>query len=215
MENNNDFNIIDFNSAEKKAKKAQEAEVEALDDKVEEEEEKEDEKKSKEKKSVPLHFSSKQTKLIAAICIILAVLIIGATTCIINDINPVSYTISVLTGSSKKLVNKWQSQDAPGITAYEFHDDGTYDSHTLGYVFHGEYETKGDRLILRRSGSKFAVEYKYSIKNDVLTMTLYKEGSRKLDKEKQKQFKYDRVDFLNQKSLGELLNNALPENTTE
>lgn len=68
---------------------------------------------------------------------------------------------------------------------------------------------------LEASGSKFAVEYKYSIKNDVLTMTLYKEGSRKLDKEKQKQFKYDRVDFLNQKSLGELLNNALPENTTE
>lgn len=198
MENNNDFNLIDFNSAEnKKPKKAEENEKEAI-TKVKEE------TAAKKAKKAPLHISSKQTKIIAAVCIVLAFLIIGITTCAINDVNPISYMASIITNDKAHLVGKWQSQETPGISAYVFNDDGTYESYLSSFKFSGEYETKGDKLILKRPGSNVRVEYKYSVKGDVFTMTLYKESNRKV-KDK-KTFKFDRVDSLNQKSFGDLLN---------
>lgn len=195
MENNNDYNIIDFNSAEKSNSDAVEETVAEVKN--------EETKKTKNSKFSKLHISSKETKIIAALCIILALLITGITTCAIKDINPISYMASIITNDKAHLIGKWQSQEAPGLSAYEFHEDGTYDSYISSFKFKGEYETKGDRLILKSPGTNIGVEYKYSVRGDVFTMTLYKENSAKV-KDK-KTFKFDKVDSLNQKTIADML----------
>lgn len=188
-----DFDLLDFNSAEKEEAPV---EIEAAPE--------EGAKKIRSPKAMLLHMSTKQTKIIAAICIILAILIAGITTCAVNDINPISYMASIITNDKAHLVAKWQSQEAPGVSAYVFNDDGTYDSYLSSFKFPGEYDTKGDRLILKKPDTNTSVEYKYSVRGDVLTMTLYKESGHKV-KDK-KTYKYDRVDALNQKTFGDLLN---------
>lgn len=125
MENNNDFNLIDFNSAEnKKPKKAEENEKEAI-TKVKEE------TAAKKAKKAPLHISSKQTKIIAAVCIVLAFLIIGITTCAINDVNPISYMASIITNDKAHLVGKWQSQETP-----EFQHMYLTTTERMNHIFH-------------------------------------------------------------------------------
>lgn len=200
MENNYDFR--DFNAAEDKKEE------------VVPEETNKDKKPKKEKKAKTpkLHYSSKQVTIIAIACVVLALLIVGITVCAVNDVNPVSYIASVVTNDKKNLVAKWQSQSTPGLSAYVFNEDGTYDSYISSFKFTGEYETKGDRLILINPESKEQVEYKYSVRNDVLSMTLAKENNKKVDSSKE--MKFDRVDTLNQKTIEDLIG-SLTEETTQ
>lgn len=195
MENNYDFR--NFESEEKK-----EVVVE------------EKPKKTKAKKA-NIHFNSKQVTIIIVACVVLALLIVGISVCAVKDTNPISYISSVVTNDKKHLVAKWQSQSAPGLSAYVFNDDGTYDSYISSFKFTGEYETKGDRLILRNPENNEQVEYKYSVKGDVLTLTLYKENNVKA--ENSKETKFDRVDSLSQKTLDELFDSAIKqtENSSE
>lgn len=176
--------------------------------------EKEPEKANKEKKAkkAKVNYTSKQVTIIAVACVVVALLIVGITVCAVQDTNPISYIASVVTNDKKNLVAKWQSQDAPGLSAYVFNEDGTYDSYISSFKFTGEYETKGDKIILRNPESKQEVEYKYSVKGDVLTLILYKENNVK--KDKGKEIKFDRVDTLNQKTLTDLIESATKEDTT-
>lgn len=196
MENNYDFR--DFNSQENKEEVVEEKPKKA--------------KKEKKAKTAKVHYTSKQVTLIAVACVVLALLIVGITVCAVQDTNPISYIASVVTNDKKQLVAKWQSQTAPGLSAYVFNEDGTYDSYISSFKFTGEYETKGDRLILKNPENNEKVEYKYSVSNDVLTMTLYKENNTKADKGKE--VKFDRVDTLNQKTLTDLIDSAASELTT-
>lgn len=160
-----------------------------------------------------VHFNSKQVTIIIIACVVLALLIVGITVCAVKDTNPISYISSVVTNDKKHLVGKWQSQSAPGLSAYVFNEDGTYDSYISSFKFTGEYETSGDRLILRNPENKEQVEYKYSVKGDVLKLELYKENNVKA--EDTKESKFDRVDTLNQKTLTELLDSATKDAETE
>lgn len=88
-------------------------------------------------------FTTKQV-ILAVVISVIAVLAIGATIIFTAiDVNPISYIAGEIT--QNKLVNKWQSQSAPGLTAYEFYDDGTYTSYLSTYTFDGEYEVNGDK----------------------------------------------------------------------
>lgn len=161
----------------------------------------ENDKKKKHVKGSKRVFSTKQVVLMVVIAV-LAVLAVGTVViCSVADINPVSYIAGE--ASKDKLVNKWQSQTAPGLTAYEFFEDGTYTSYLSTYSFDGEYEVKGDDLILKNPSSNQNVIYKYKIVGDTLTLTMTDSNGTVL--EDREPNKFDRVDSLNQKSIQDMI----------
>lgn len=166
--------------------------------------------KHEKTKKAKMVFSTGQVILI----VVIAVIVVGfATTGIIcakNDVNPVSYIAGEIT--KNKIVAKWQSQSAPGLSAYEFYDDGTYTSYISTYTFDGEYEIEGDRLTLKNTSSNQSVTYKYSIVGNTLSLVMLNQnGSEFEDSEASK---FDKVDSFNQKSISEMLN-ELAEQTTK
>lgn len=146
-------------------------------------------------------FTTKQVVLLVVIAV-LAVLAIGTVViCSVANVNPVAYIAGEM--SKDKLVNKWQSQTAPGLSAYEFFDDGTYTSYLSTYSFDGEYEVEGDKLILKNPNSNQNVIYKYSIVGDTLTLTLTDSNGTEMDGREPN--KFDRVDSFNQKSIQDII----------
>ena len=141
-------------------------------------------------------FTTKQVVLLVVIAV-LAVLAIG-TVVICSVANVIAGEMS-----KDKLVNKWQSQTAPGLSAYEFFDDGTYTSYLSTYSFDGEYEVEGDKLILKNPNSNQNVIYKYSIVGDTLTLTLTDSNGTEMDGREPN--KFDRVDSFNQKSIQDII----------
>ena len=146
-------------------------------------------------------FTTKQVVLLVVIAV-LAVLAIGTVViCSVANVNPVAYIAGEM--SKDTLVNKWQSQTAPGLSAYEFFDDGTYTSYLSTYSFDGEYEVEGDKLILKNPNSNQNVIYKYSIVGDTLTLTLTDSNGTEMDGREPN--KFDRVDSFNQKSIQDII----------
>ncbi|MGN1329713.1 MAG: DUF5640 domain-containing protein [Eubacterium sp.] len=154
---------------------------------------------------------------IAVAAVILALLIAGGAYCIATDQNPVEATQSIFSSDDEKLIGKWQSQSSPGLSAYVFYDDGTYDSYLSTVNFSGNYTVKGNKLTLINPDTSKEIVYKYKISGKVLTLTLLEEDGSESKAEDIS--KYDSVDELNQKTLsdliGEVAGQASAENTTQ
>lgn len=168
---------------------------------------------TKEKKKFKFNkicFNSKQVIILAVICVILALLIAGTTVCIVKDVNPFSYISSVVTNDKKQLVGKWESVDTPGLSAYVFRDDGTYDSYITAIKFEGAYKTNGYKLTLINPQTKQEVTYNYSVSGD--TLKLVPENPQKGTEDITLSFK--KVENLSQKSIDEIID-SISENQTE
>lgn len=169
------------------------------------------EKKGKAKKDFK-QASPKKIIIAVVIAVILLAVIGISVSFAVNDVNPFSYVASVITNDKKQLVGKWQSQSAPGLSAYVFNEDGTYDSYISSFNFKGEYSTNGYKLTLRNTISGQEVVYKFSVSGDTLSLTLIEEAGAKTEDEET--LKFDRVDSLNQKTFSELLENLKPDTDT-
>lgn len=143
------------------------------------------------------------TQVLLMIIIAVLVVIAAGTTiiCVVTSTNPVTYIAGE--ANKGKLVNKWQSQTAPGLSAYEFFEDGTYTSYLSTYTFDGEYEVQGDNLILKNPNSNQNVVYKYSIIGDTLSLTLTDSNGDEMAGSEPN--KFDRVDSINPKSLQDII----------
>lgn len=148
-------------------------------------------------------FSQRQVILISVLCAVIVAAAILAIVGAVNDTNPISYAISVITKDSEKLIGNWQSDSAPGISAYVFNDDGSYDSYISSFNFAGEYEVNGNKLTLRNKFSGQKVVYKFSVSGNTLKLTLIEQNGEDVDDDETVQF--NRVDNLNQKSIADLL----------
>ena len=109
----------------------------------------------------------------------------------------------MFTSNDEQLIGKWQSQKSPGLTAYVFYDDGTYDSYISTVNFSGNYEVKGNKLTIRNPNTNKDIVYKFSVNEKVLSLTVIEEDGK--EPEDSEVNKYDRVDELNQKSLSDLI----------
>ena len=110
--------------------------------------------------------------------------------------------------NEEKLIGKWQSQKAPGMSAYVFYDDGTYDSYLSTVNFTGEYTVKGNKLTLTNPKTSGEVVYKYKVKGKVLTLTLIEDGK------ETDEHKFDSVKELKMKTLADLIGDAVSDNNT-
>lgn len=159
----------------------------------------------------PKHiFTTKQLIISIVIAVFAAAIVTGTVVCAINHVNPVSYVAGE--ANKGKLVGKWQSQNAPGLSAYEFFEDGTYSSYISTYSFDGEYDVKGDKLVFKNTKTNQEATYKYAINGNTLSLTLVNTNGSDLDDKEPN--KYDKVDSLNQKSISQMLD-AYKEKASE
>ncbi len=141
--------------------------------------------------------------MITVIAVIVALLIAMSIYCVSTEQTPPEAIKSIFSSDEELLVAKWQSQSAPGLSAYVFYDDGTYDSYLSSVNFSGKYTVKGNKLTLRNPDTEKDIVYKYKITGKVLTLTLFEEDGEKV--ETPEESKYDKVDELNQKTLSDLI----------
>lgn len=153
--------------------------------------------------------------IIAVVSVILVLVIAGGVYCIATDQNPVQATKSIFTESDDQIIGKWQSQKNPGLSAYIFYEDGTYDSYISTANFSGNYKIDGNKLILKNPSTAKEITYKFSVNEKELTLTVIDEALATDEKEVSK---YDRVDELNQKSFADIigeLKESKEETTTD
>lgn len=158
---------------------------------------------------------SKVQKIIISVVagIIAALLIAAGAYCIATQQNPADAAKSIFTSNDEQIVGKWQSQDNPGITAYVFYDDGTYDSYISTVNFSGDYEVDGNKLILKNPSTSKEIIYRFTVNEKELSLTVIEEDGE--ESETKENSKYDRVDEINQKSLLDIIGEAKEEETTE
>lgn len=150
-------------------------------------------------------LSKKQLGIVIAVVILSIVLIAGGVTCVVRDETPVEVLSDVFNNNDDKIVGKWQSTDKDALFAYEFYEDGTYKNYSfIGLNFTGNYEVKGNKLILMNPKLSKQLVYKIKISSDEMVLTKNEEDGEKLD-EKQVST-YARVDHINLKNLDEYLN---------
>lgn len=159
-------------------------------------------------------LSKVQKIIISTVAGIIAFLLIAAGTayCVTTQQNPLDAVKSIFTPGEEQIVGKWQSQENPGISAYVFYDDGTYDSYISTVNFSGDYEVDGSKLYLKNPNTSKEIVYKYKVTEKVLTLTVLEEDGE--EPEEDEVSKYDRVDEINQKSLMDILGEEFKEETT-
>ncbi|MDE6470463.1 MAG: hypothetical protein K2L19_05525 [Eubacterium sp.] len=160
------------------------------------------------------NLSTVKKIIIAVVSMILALVIAGGVYCIATDQNPAQATKSIFTASDNQIVGKWQSQKNPGLSAYIFYEDGTYDSYISTANFSGNYEVDGNKLILKNPSTAKEITYKFSVNEKELSLTVIDDAIATDEKEVSK---YDRVDELNQKSFADIIGELKEskETTTE
>lgn len=158
-------------------------------------------------------LSKVQKIIISSVAGIIAFLLIAACTayCVTTHQNPAEAAKSIFTSGEEQIVGKWQSQENPGISAYVFYGDGTYDSYISTVNFSGDYEVDGNKLYLKNPNTSKEIVYKYKVTEKVLTLTVLEEDGE--EPEEDEVSKYDRVDEINQKSLMDILGEFKEETT--
>ena len=110
-----------------------------------------------------------------------------------------------------ELINKWQGDKA--VSAYEFKEDGTYESYISTFSYTGNYQVSGKKLTLTNPGAEGKVVYKYKVKKDELILTLIEENGKEVTDSDEIVFK--KVDHINTKSFADILGDLAKEQTTE
>lgn len=154
--------------------------------------------------------------IIAVVAVILVLVIIGGGYCIGTSQNPAEAVQSVFSSSEDKLIGKWQNQSTPGLSAYIFYEDGTYDSYLSTVNFSGNYTVKGNKLTLINPDTNKEVSYKYSISGKELSLTLLESDGSETEINGEKDIsKFDKVDELNMKSLSDLIGEVAGQSDDE
>lgn len=127
--------------------------------------------------------------------------------CAVEKESPSDIIGASFSSTNEKIVGKWQAED--GATAYEFYENGKFDSYLSIISYSGTYEVKGNKVTLTKSGSSNNVTYKASLSGDKLTLTLIAQNGNEM-KEKPVS-EYNRVERIDTKSFSELLNSIKDE----
>ncbi len=159
---------------------------------------------------------NKTQKIISIIvAIILALVIAAGVYCVSTKQTPAEAVKTMFSTKDERIIGKWQSQTSPGLSAYVFNDDGTYDSYISVANFSGDYEVKGNKLYLKNPKTSKEIVYKFTVNEKELKLEVVEEDGN--EPEEKDVSVYDRVDELNQKTLTDLLGEIKQssETTTE
>ncbi len=146
-------------------------------------------------------LNKKQIIIIAVVAVLLIVLIPTAIYCGVNKESPAQMVGDIFTSNQEQLIGKWQGDK--NLTAYEFKEDGSYDSYISSFSYQGNYFADSSKLTLTNPATTGSVVYKYAVHGDNLTITLVEENGKEVEvKEK---FKYRRVENIRSQSFTDFL----------
>lgn len=189
MANEDNKDLLNFDSAEKKENEAAEKETEVKETK-------------KDKKSKTAIDKKKLITIIVAVVLVVIILPSGIY-CIVHKENPVQMLTDTFSSSESQLVGKWQG--ASGVSAYEFNEDGTYKSYISSFDFSGTYTVDGKKLTLYNTAKNGSVEYKINVTAKKLTLTLTKENGVATKGDEKDKIEFDRVDSIKTKSISDII----------
>lgn len=189
MANEDNKDLLNFDSAEKKNNEAEEKENEVKETK-------------KDKKSKTAIDKKKLITIIVAVVLVVIILPSGIY-CIVHKENPVQMLTDTFSSSESQLVGKWQG--ASGVSAYEFNEDGTYKSYISSFDFSGTYTVDGKKLTLYNTATSGSVEYKINVTAKKLTLTLTKENGVATKGDEKDKIEFDRVDSIKTKSISDII----------
>ncbi|MBQ8980918.1 MAG: hypothetical protein IJ077_04830 [Eubacterium sp.] len=163
-------------------------------------------------------LSKKQLIAFIIVAVLLVVTVPTGIYCGVKHETP-AQVVSKMFSDQDKLINKWQSEKA--ASAYEFREDGTYESYISTFSFTGNYKVEGKKLTLFNPGSNSQVVYKYDIgkKDNIMTLTLVLLEQNGTEAEDKEEVVYKQVDHINTKSITDLFsdyaNDIKDEESTE
>lgn len=189
MANEDNKDLLNFDSAEKKNNEAAEKENEVKETK-------------KDKKPKTAIDKKKLITIIVAVVLVVIILPSGIY-CIVHKENPVQMLTDTFSSSESQLVGKWQG--ASGVSAYEFNEDGTYKSYISSFDFSGTYTVDGKKLTLYNTATNGSVEYKINVTAKKLTLTLTKENGVATKGDEKDKIEFDRVDSIKTKSISDII----------
>ncbi len=149
-------------------------------------------------------LSKKQLIVFLIIAVILIVTVPTGIYCGVKHETP-SQMLTQMFTDQDKLINKWQGEKA--ASAYEFKEDGTYESYISTFSFTGNYKVEGKKLTLSNPATNGSVVYRYDISKkdgiETLSLTLLEENGKEAEDEQTVEYK--KVDHINTKSITDLL----------
>lgn len=157
---------------------------------------------------------SSKLKIVLAIviCIVIAIVVPTGIYCAVKHESPVQVVKSIVVTNETRIIGKWQN-DAR-TSAYEFKENGTYESYFSTFTYTGDYRIKGDELTLSNPSNDSTVTYKIKVSKNELSMIAIKEAGLENDKSEETEVKYNRVEKIKTKSISEIIE-GLTETTTE
>lgn len=141
--------------------------------------------------------------LAIVICIVLAVVIPTGIYCAVKKESPASVVQSIFVSNEDRIVGKWQNEAR--TSAYEFFDNGTYESYFSTFSYTGDYTVKGDELTLSNPSSDSTVTYKIKLSKNELTMIAIKEAGLETDTSQESSSTYQKVERIQTKSITQIL----------
>lgn len=141
--------------------------------------------------------------LAIVICIVLAIVIPTGIYCAVKQESPASVVQSIFVSNEDRIVGKWQNEAR--TSAYEFFDNGTYESYFSTFSYTGDYTVKGDELTLSNPSSDSTVTYKIKLNKNELTMIAIKEAGLETDTSQESSSTYQKVERIQTKSIAQIL----------
>lgn len=158
-------------------------------------------------------LSKKQIIAIVVIAVLLIVLVSSGIYCGVHNETPQQMLNDMFSSKETQIIGKWENQTSPGLSAYEFYEDGTYDNYLSTFSFTGNYTIDGSKLTLSNPNSGGTVLYKVTINGDTMKLTLL-DSKGNVDKtEVENQF--SRVEHLNMKSIPDILSDMADANSKD
>lgn len=150
----------------------------------------------------------KKQLIIFIVAVILAIIIIPVTVqSIATHENPVNVIANAFESKEDKLIGKWQGE--AGVTAYEFYENGKYDSYLSTFKYGGTYEINGSKLTLKNSNHSGYVVYDMSLSSDKLTLKLIEENGNKPQEKTKTTF--TKVDKITMQSFSDIISELTTE----
>lgn len=141
--------------------------------------------------------------LAIVICIVLAIVVPTGIYCAVKHESPVSVVSGIFVSNEDRIIGKWQNEAR--TSAYEFKDNGTYESYFSTFSYTGDYTVKGDELTLSNPSSDSTVTYKIKVSKKELTMIAIKEAGLETDKSEESSSTYQKVERIQTKSISQIL----------
>ena len=141
--------------------------------------------------------------LVIIACILAVIIIPSGIYCAVEKVTPAQMVSNLVVSNGDRIIGKWQNE--AGSNAYEFYENGTYDSYFSTFSYSGDYTVDGDELTLSNPNNDSTVVYKIKVSKDSLSMKVYKQSGLEANQDEETTAEFKRVERIQTKTIDELL----------